>query len=244
MSIIAFPLSATTVYLLPCHDGYLQIDTGYPWDYPRYRRLLSRQGIGIQEVRRLLLTHHHDDHAGFLNDLARDVAELTIITHDQGRDLLRGGRNDRSRGGGYVSRRIAFLAGLRQRIDRRWTLTFPPFELRAGDVTVCEDAPSLLRDVGIDGVIVTTPGHCVDHLAVVLDTGEAFCGDAAARMMLWAGTRYCTVFNTDMDQVYESWQKLLASGAKTIYPAHGTPFPASRLRVNMGRIKRLCPMTA
>jgi len=34
---------------------------------------------------------------------------------------------------------------------------------------------------------------------VVLGGGEAFCGDAASSFLLWAGTRYCAVFMTDMD---------------------------------------------
>jgi hypothetical protein len=82
-----------------------------------------------------------------------------------------------------------------------------------------------------------TPGHCVDHLAVVLESGEAFCGDAAASFLLLAGTRYCTVFMTDMNDAYRSWGKMLDAGARMIYPAHGRPFPAGKLRQNMGCIK-------
>ena len=70
----------------------------------------------------------------------------------------------------------------------------------------------------------------------MLDGGAAFCGDAASSYLLFAGTHYGTVFMTDMEEAYRSWQKMLDAGAQTIYPAHGQPFPADKLRQNMGRI--------
>jgi hydroxyacylglutathione hydrolase len=240
MKIIGLRLSYTTVYLIPCNTGYFQIDTGYSWEYPRYLRLLSKAGVSVSDIRHLFLTHHHDDHSGFIGDLTR-AADLTVIAHEEARSLLRGGRNDSSRGGGYVSRRIAFLAGVKKRFDRRWTQTFPPFDLRPEDITVSGDDPAFLRTLGIDGTILATPGHSVDHLAIVLDSGEAFCGDAAARMLLWTGTHYCTVFMTDLDQSYESWRKMASAGARTLYPAHGRPFPVERLHDAMGRVTRLLP---
>jgi glyoxylase-like metal-dependent hydrolase (beta-lactamase superfamily II) len=35
---------------------------------------------------------------------------------------------------------------------------------------------------------------------------------------------------TDMNAAYASWRKLMAAGARTIYPAHGRPFDAQLLR--------------
>ena len=123
------------------------------------------------------------------------------------------------------------------RLDPRWTLTFPPFILRKQDILLTGDDDQVLRGLGLAGRVLYTPGHCVDHIAIVLDSGEAFCGDAAANFLLWAGTRYCTVFMTDMDVAYDSWKKILEAGAQTVYPAHGRPFSAEKLRQNLGRIQ-------
>jgi len=38
-----------------------------------------------------------------------------------------------------------------------------------------------LRGLGMAGQLLYTPGHCIDHIAIVLDSGEAFCGDAVAQ---------------------------------------------------------------
>jgi glyoxylase-like metal-dependent hydrolase (beta-lactamase superfamily II) len=234
--VIAIPLSVSSVYLLPCQTRYLQIDTGYDRDYPAYRRGLVKAGIALEDVKFLVLTHHHDDHAGFLNELTRD-AGVTIIAHEQAAALLKSGANDTTRGGGYVNRLVKLVASLKMRLDPAWTLTFPPFTLREKDIRLPGDDNGGLRSLGVAGQILYTPGHCIDHLAVVLDSGETFCGDAAASFLLWAGTQYCTVFMTNMEAAYESWQKLLDAGAKVIYPAHGRPFSAEKLRRNIGRIK-------
>jgi len=224
------------VYLLPCQGGYLQVDAGYEHDYLAYRKNLSKAGIALESVRYLVLTHHHDDHAGFLNDLTRD-ATITIIAHKQAEALLKTGMNDKTHGGGYVNGLIKLGAGIKMRLDPRWSLTFPPFVLREQDILLTGDDDQVLRGLGLAGRVLYTPGHCIDHIAIVLDSGEAFCGDAAASFLLWAGTRYCTVFMTDMDVAYDSWKKMLDAGAQTIYPAHGRPFPADRLCQNMERIQ-------
>jgi len=232
---IIIPLSLSSVFLLPFPGGYLQIDTGYQHDYPRYRQNLVKAGIGIESIRYLLLTHHHDDHAGFLNELTRDTP-VTIIADEQAKPLLAGGQNDKSRGGGYVNGFIKLVAGIKMHFDPRWTLTFPPFHLRPNDCRLAGDDDKVLRNLGVAGRVLYTPGHCIDHIVVVLDSGEAFCGDAAANFLTWAGTCYCPVFMTDMEAAYRSWEKILDAGAQMIYPAHGRSFPSEKLRQNTGRI--------
>ena len=236
MKPLAVRLSMSTVYLMPCRGGYLQVDTGYEWDYPIYRRRLAGAGINLQSVQFLLLTHHHDDHSGFLNNLTR-AAPVRIIAHRAAAELLSGGMNDKTHGGGYINQFIKFIAGLKMRLDPRWNLTFTPFMLRETDLILEGDDDRLLRELGIDGRLLYTPGHSIDHLSMILDSGEMFCGDAAASFLLWAGTNYCTVFMTDMVQAYQSWQKMLDAGARLVYPAHGHPFPANQLVRNMGRIQ-------
>lgn len=236
MKPVVIPLSLSQVYLLPCKGGYLQVDTGYDRDYPLYRKNLARAGIKISAIQYILLTHHHDDHAGFLNEITRDTP-LTILAHEKAGELLKTGQNDKTRGGGYINRFIHIVASIKMRLDPHWTLSFQPFTLREQDQIITADDSRLLRDMGIDGTILCTPGHCIDHLVLVLDSGEVFCGDAASSFLLWAGLKYCTLFMTDMEQSYQSWQKILNTGGKIIYPAHGRPFSAEKLRQHQGKIK-------
>lgn len=233
---IKLPLGISTVYLIPCEGGYLQIDTGYETNYRGYKNLLSMVGVKLCEIRYLFLTHHHDDHAGFLNDLTSET-DLTIITHEKTKSLLMTGMNDKTNGGGYINKVIKVLAGIKMRFDPNWTLSFPPFRLRENDLLISADDDQLLRKIGVEGRILTTPGHCMDHIVIVLDNGDAFCGDAASSFLLPFGTRYATLFMTNMEDAYRSWQKMLDARAQVIYPSHGKAFSAEKLRQNMGKYK-------
>jgi glyoxylase-like metal-dependent hydrolase (beta-lactamase superfamily II) len=82
---------------------------------------------------------------------------------------------------------------------------------------------------GVDGRIVHTPGHSPGSLSVVLPSGEAFVGDLAMN-----GPPMCLhpsfgVFAHQPELVPASWRRLLGMGVRTVYPAHGRPFPASAL---------------
>ncbi len=235
MNPIRLPLSITSTYLTPCEGGYLQIDTGYDWDYPRYRRGLAKAGIGLADIRYVFLTHHHDDHAGFLARLMRE-ANFTLITSQTCAEFLPTGQNDASHGGGYLSTWIKVVAGLTMRLDPGDDLAFPPCKPRPHDVILAGDDRCALHGAGVDGVALVTPGHSVDHMALVLDDGTTFCGDAAANTLNWAGAHYATVFMTDMDEAYRSWRVLIDAGARRVYPAHGGPFAAAKLNRHMGKL--------
>lgn len=85
--IVSIALSTPHVYLIPCQEGYLQIDTGYEHDYSLYRRNLAKAGIALESIHYPLLTHHHDDHAGIselihgavVNHLRRQVKAGMLI---------------------------------------------------------------------------------------------------------------------------------------------------------------------
>jgi hydroxyacylglutathione hydrolase len=40
-----------------------------------------------------------------------------------------------------------------------------------------------------------------------------------------------------MDEYYKSWEIIIASGAKKIFPAHGKPFSVDKLKTNIGKNK-------
>jgi glyoxylase-like metal-dependent hydrolase (beta-lactamase superfamily II) len=64
----------------------------------------------------------------------------------------------------------------------------------------------------------------------VLDSGDAIVGDLATNRMPLRLRPGLPIFAEDMAQVKCSIEKLLAAGVKTIYPAHGKPFPADVLK--------------
>ena len=91
------------------------------------------------------------------------------------------------------------------------------------------DDADTLKQIGIEGEILHTPGHSADSISVLLSDGNAFVGDAAMNFLNFCRIKYRPIFIEDIDSVFTSWKKLMENGAKWIYPAHGRPFAVNKL---------------
>lgn len=246
MKITPIKLSVTTCYLVNADDRYVLIDTGYQEDLDLFRKRLREAGVQVSQISHIILTHHHDDHCGLLHDILAENSSIRVVMSKLCGDLILKGENDQTHGGGLLNKRVAWLTRrkqfylsvvLRKKIDKSNNLKFTPYIARDCDILV--DGDIRLRDIGIplDGTIIATPGHTVDSVSILLDDGDCLAGDAAASMLQFAGTKNCVIFICDLDEYYRSWEKMIAAGAKTIYPAHGKPFSVDKLKANMGKNK-------
>jgi glyoxylase-like metal-dependent hydrolase (beta-lactamase superfamily II) len=214
----------TNIYFIPCDGGWLQIDCGYPGDYEAYLKKTRKIGINTADVRYLLLTHHHDDHAGFAAELV-SKQDVVVIVHEKALEPLRAGASEEN---------IRPVNGCVKAVFSVFSVfhggfTFPPFVPREGDLIVTGDNEDILKGIGIDGVILWTPGHTDDSISVVMSDGRAFVGDVAMNFLGICCIRHRPIYIRDIDQVFTAWERLKELGATTIYPAHGDPFPASEL---------------
>ena len=223
-------LGVTTVYVLRTEQGYLLVDTGYAHDEKALQAGLRAIGINLHNISHVLLTHHHDDHAGLVARLTTQRPDLQVILHERAVPLLAHGANDLTHGGYWLNRRVRLLGSLKGVVEPGWSEhRFPPYRVRPCDTAVSGDDDQILRRLGIAGTVMALPGHTVDSIGIVLDDGNAFVGDAAANFLRFAGTRHCVVFLTDLDQYYASWRRLIAAGARLIHPGHGSAFPIQNL---------------
>ena len=231
-------LKLTNDYLVPAGEKTLLVDTGYEYEWEAFCSRLSQAGVRPDQIGWLLLTHHHDDHAGLVTRLVEANPDIRVILSRSGQALLAGGKHFHTPGAGYVNRRIGFLLALKGRFDKQWTHAFPPYAPRESDLLL--DGPARFEALGIPlaGRIVPTPGHSPDQVSVLFDDGDCLAGDAAANFLQWAGAAYCVISVDDLEQYYAGWQTLIAGGAKRIFPSHGKPFPVEALRRNLGRHKQ------
>src|SRR5437016_5478895 len=65
-------------------DGVVVIDPGPSSTLPALRRGLDRAGIRAADLRALLLTHIHLDHAGAAGTLVRENPSLRVYVHEVG----------------------------------------------------------------------------------------------------------------------------------------------------------------
>ena len=238
MDIQTLKLKVTNCYLVQAGEKYILVDTGYEYEWGLFCQKLAQTGVGLDEIGYLLLTHHHDDHAGLLNLLVEENPSLTVILSRYGKTLLATGKHFHTSGAGYVNKRIGFLLSLKGRLDKKWIHRFPPYTVRESDYLI--EGDTYFKALGIDlpGKILETPGHSLDHISVLFDDGDCLAGDAAANLLQWAGAKYCVISVDDLEQYYASWQKLISKGTKHIFPSHGKPFNVGSLRQNLGRHKK------
>ena len=217
-------VSFTNIFFIPCEGGWLQIDVGYPGDYETYLAEVTKIGINPSDVRYLLLTHHHDDHAGFLKEFTQKH-DVVVILHEKALGgLARGASEEDMRPvNGCVNAVFSVFSVF------HGEFSFPPFMPRQKDLIISGDTGEILKGIGIDGVIIATPGHTDDSISVVLSDGSAFVGDVAMNFFGVCGIRHRPIYIKDIDQVYASWDHLKEFGATTIYSSHGEPFSASEL---------------
>ena len=217
-------LGFTWCYLLKCTDGYLLIDTSYPDYFLQFKKSITKLGINLLEIKYLLLTHHHDDHAGFAAELIKKTG-CRIIAHHNAIAALKQGESENAMQ--PANRRVKFIFSLFQLFHRQFR--FPPLIIGENDIILMGNDLDLLKRIGINGKILHTPGHSRDSISVILSDGSAFVGDVAMNFLHITGIGHRPIFIENINTVYESWQKLIEQGAKVIYPSHGKPFSAREL---------------
>jgi glyoxylase-like metal-dependent hydrolase (beta-lactamase superfamily II) len=227
--VIVLKFEFTNVFLVPIKDGYVLIDNAYEKEYDLFLDYLRDKNISIKDIKYILLTHHHDDHVGFLNQIVAENKNVRIVLAKETAKLLRKGKNNLENGGGIVNSTIYTLFRIKQILTPSWNLTFPPYVIRENDIVIVKDYFDLSGILGIDLVAIHTPGHSSDSTTFIYNEKIAFCGDLASNFLNWAGAKYLTLFNEDINIVYESWKKLIDIKIVTIATAHGKSFHIKNL---------------
>ena len=238
MDIINLGSRVVNTWLIGGRDGYTLIDTGYESGFPGFLRKLKKARIDPSEIKLVFLTHAHDDHAGFLNDILR-ICDAKVILHPKAVEGLKRGQNSFE---GGCSGRLAYGFCLLLEALGRGEHRYPPIREEFTDRLVTTDSEAF-KAMALPFRVMETPGHTADHISLLQD-GALFCGDAA--MNGFPSRRRVTIWVEDPKQFKASWERMLSAEPRRIYPGHGRPFGPESLRRYLPALDniRLYPLKA
>jgi len=146
---LALTVKSTHFYLVGCTGGSLLIDAG--WEMAQFAAQMKAYKIPWTQIRWIMFTHHHPDHAGLVQEI-RELSGARLIIHEK---------------------QIPYLDTLRAFMEKKGP--YKPIRVEKTDLISPDRAA--LAAIGVNGEIVRTPGHSDDSISLVLDSGDAFIGD-------------------------------------------------------------------
>lgn len=190
MNIVNVGYDSTNYYVIADARPRLLVDVGWPGTLPKLQHQCRRAGVHLPDIPFLLTTHFHPDHAGLAQELKPFGLWLTILdTQTSSIPMLR-----------------AYMKPQHHYVEIDPADSVP--------LTLADSRPFLAR-LGIQGEIISTPGHSDDSITLILDEGAAFTGDLPRPSMA----------PDETGPIHHSWQKIRALRVHTIYPGHGPAWP-------------------
>ncbi len=162
-------LSVGRAYLYAEADKLTLIDSGLPNSADKIFTAIEALGRKPEDVRQVIITHYHNDHAGSLADII-DRSGAQVLAHPLDAPVLRGERAPAPANTNAIMKRLlnATNPGLHApravRVDR---------ELNDGDEV----------DLGGGARVIHTPGHTPGSISIYLPQRKLlFAGDAAGNI--------------------------------------------------------------
>lgn len=213
--------------------GCVLVDAGLPGSETKVLRVLRQHGLGYEDIKLIVITHAHIDHAGAARKL-RKLSGAPIVAHAGDLDYYEQKKPMTFCTTGWISR--LFL---------RTGLILRPYAPFTPDVLLQDGEGLDLRSYGLPGRVQHTPGHTAGSVSIQMEGGDAMVGDLLASGVMLGGllrTGHAKrpPFEDDPHQVADELQRLVEAGMQRFYMGHGGPLPASEV-LRHTRVLRALP---
>ena len=192
MNVVSLTYQSANYYLISSEDGWVMVDTGWPDTFSQLLQSLNQNNISVNEINYLIITHYHPGHAGLAQNL-KDLGTNLVIHESQ----------------------VAYYNRLNVIYKKNPQAHFRDITATNNILVDDSGSRSLLKSIGLDGELISTPGHSDDSISLVFDQECAFIGDLP--LLKASETEYDLV-------IEDSWDQIRRFQVKTIYPGHGAPF--------------------
>jgi len=205
--------------ILPVRVGYsnailvmngsnsILVDTGVTNHLQQFKILFKQHRLTPTDIRLIVLTHTHYDHTGNLNELVQ-LTHAKVLVHQNEYENLKNGFTPIPKGQGIYTR---FISGLGRLVRPKFTSP-KPFV-----ADIINQGEMNLNEFGIDGKIISTPGHTSGSQSVLIGK-KIISGDTFINL---PNGIIFPHFANDPKTLLQTWQKLYDRGIEEIYPGHG-----------------------
>ena len=189
-----------SVLLLENADGWTLVDTGVDGSVERIEEALASLGSGPRDLKRIFITHQHDDHTGGLKGLLEWAPHAEVGAPEHEAKVISG-------------ERAYHLSD--NRFVRYMTRNAEPPGVPVARTLGEGDLVSGFR-------VISTPGHCPGHVSLLRDAdGLLFTADAFGCLPRKLRVGLIKAFCNDPPMAKRSAQKLLREDFATVILAHG-----------------------
>jgi glyoxylase-like metal-dependent hydrolase (beta-lactamase superfamily II) len=235
------PFKTVNAYLIRGEAGCLLVDAGIPGSEGKIARALAKRGLSFSDIKLIVVTHAHTDHAGSAKRL-RDLTRAPILAHHDDAD--------------FYSRKAPMTFCPTGGVGRLFLKTpFPhqPYEGFTPDILMKNGDALKLLDFGVDGVVRHTAGHTPGSIAVELSSQDVVVGDLVASGIgiggiAFTGRAIRPPFEDDPQTVARELIRMLEGGAKRFHMGHGGPLEAAEVMRHAKSLSRIthaqCPECA
>lgn len=217
-------------YFIPSEAGHIVVDCGPSSTLPKLKAGIEALGYAFADVRHLLLTHIHLDHAGAAGTLARELG-LQVYVH--------------THGAGHLGEPTRLLQSATRIYGAMMDTLWGAFEAVPKDQLVVLEGDEVLRFGQLEMQALYTPGHAIHHLAYVLED-SIFCGDVGGVRLQGSSHTIAPTPPPDINlgDWRKSLEKLRQHKPKQLFPTHygqhlDTDLHFAKLEQSLDTLERL-----
>ena len=159
------PQSKDFVYPTVIKDGsnLTLIDTGYPKQIEYIESALEKDGLDINNIKTIILTHQDIDHIGNVKDILNLVPDIEIISYNEEAEYINGNKTPCKVE--YMERNLDKMDENGKKLYHLFKTFFENNKINVDKVVKNGDVISK----GEDMQVIATPGHTPGHMCLYID---------------------------------------------------------------------------